>query len=314
MTAQLGRRAFAGLASLAAWAAGSDSAGAATLLRIGYTPLAEYLGAYVARDRGFFAEHGVDVRFTAIPLNPTIPPALLSGSIEIGALNAAVFLLALDGGMDLVAIAGATITPRGHASFALGLRPGVAYDGPRSLVGRKILLPGLKSSVDVLFRRWLRGNGVDPDSLGYIELPSPRTPDALRSASADGAVIVEPYLTRVQQDGIVGTVVRFADELPKDILGTLFIAERGWVDRNQAALAGFRAGLAQGMQFALARPDEARADLAPYISLPPPVLATLPYPALEMAIAPDGLAFWIEAMAREGMLTRAIDPAAVIAG
>ena len=307
------RRRLGGLAAAAALRPGRAAA-ALPQVRIGYTPLAEFLGAYVAKQEGMFERHGVDVSFVQIPLNPTIPSALIARSIEIGALNTAVFLLALDGGLDLVVVAGATVTPKGHGSFALVLRPDVPYRTPSDLAGMRILIPGLKSSVDVLFRRWLRGNGVDPDRVHYLELPTAQTPDALRGTSVDGAVIVEPYLTRVLQERIVRIGARFADELPTDILGTLYIAERRWVEENRQAVADFRAGLAEGTAYAIARPEQARADLPPYVKLPPAVLASIPYPSLEPTVTAAELQFWIDAMTAEGMLATRIDPGSLIPG
>lgn len=311
MALNLSRR---GLATLAAAASLARPARAELAkIRIGYTPLVEFLGAYAGRERGFFAAHGLDVSFTALALNPTIPPALESGSVEIGAINPAVFLLALDGGLDLQLVAGATVTPKGHGIMALVLRPGVAYDGPASLAGKRIMLPGLRTSVEVLFRGWLRARGASGERITFVEMASNRMPDALRGTNFDGAVIVEPYLTRVVQEGIAGRVVRFADELGTDIIGTFYIAERAWVAANPGPLAAFRAGLAEGSAFAMASEEQGRAIMAPYLNLPPAVVAGMPYPHLNVSVSEAGLGFWINAMMAEGMLTRAIDPRAVIA-
>ncbi len=50
---------------------------------IGTTPLADVMPAYIAREKGFFAARGLDVSFTFILINPTIPAALMANSIQI---------------------------------------------------------------------------------------------------------------------------------------------------------------------------------------------------------------------------------------
>ena len=305
------RRALPGaLALLLAFTPASRAEG--TRIRIGLTPLAEFLAAYVAADQGLFAKRGLDVSFVPIPLNPTIPAALAAGSLDIGALNTAVFLLAIDGGLDEVVVSAASRTAKDAAPFALVVGQNVAFDGPQSLAGKRILVPGLKSSVDVLFRRWLLAHDMDFSRISYVELPSPQLGNALRNHSADGAIVVEPFLTRVVQAGDGRIAARFAAELPGDILGTIFIAERSWAAANPTAITGFRAALEEAVALLQAHPEIARAALKTHLGLSDEVLAVLPQPVMQTAIAPEDLRFWIDTMATEGLLTSKPDPAHLI--
>lgn len=282
-------------------------------IRIGTTPLVEFVSAYMAIDRGFFAARGLDVSIVPITINSTIPAALAAGSIEVGALNAAVFLLAVDGGLDQVAISGASDTIPATAPFAYITRPDVPYTGPQSLSGKRILVPGVRSSIDVLFRRWLRSHGVDPASVTEVEMPSAQIANALRSHAADGAQIIEPYLTRILQEKIAVLGARYVAELPGPIQGTMYIADRTWVQQNGPALAAFRAGLAEGVAAATQDQAAARQVLQHYIKLPPDVLATMPFPALDLTITPQKMTFWIGAMEAENMLTTKIDATKIVA-
>ena len=68
----------------------------------------------VAEQEGIFKKHGIDGRFTVIPINPTIPAALLSESIQVGVPTPTTFLQAVDRGIDLVIIAGSSVNdPKG---------------------------------------------------------------------------------------------------------------------------------------------------------------------------------------------------------
>ena len=65
--------------------------------------------AMVAVDGGIFKKHGLDAEMVLIGINSNIPAAILSNSIQIGGPTSTVFLQAADGGLDLVAVAGASM-------------------------------------------------------------------------------------------------------------------------------------------------------------------------------------------------------------
>jgi NitT/TauT family transport system substrate-binding protein len=280
---------------------------------IGTTLLADVMPAFVAKEKGFFAKHGLDVSFTFVPLNPTIPAALVAGSIQVGAPNAAVFIQAVDGGLDLQLIAGSTTTPSMGAGMAYVTRAGVPYADPRSLEGKKIIIPGLGSSVDVLFRKWLAEKKVDEKKINFVEIGSPQTDDALKSGSVDGAVVVEPFLTRVQQSGNGKLAARFMDGLADEKLGISYIATRNWIENNRAAAKAFSAAIDDAIAWADQNQQDARIIIQGYTKLPQPVIDALPFPHMSNKPTPDAVSWWIDTMKEQGRVSGKLDPARLIA-
>src|SRR5258706_16199141 len=82
---------------------------AQTKIQIGCTATSDCASAMVAIDEGIFRQHGLDAEMVLIGINSNIPAAILSGSIQVGGPTSTVFLQAADGGLDLVAIAGASV-------------------------------------------------------------------------------------------------------------------------------------------------------------------------------------------------------------
>src|SRR5262245_26080523 len=78
-------------------------------VQIGCTATGDCESAMVAIDEGIFKRLGLDAEMVLIGLNSNIPAALLSNSIQIGGPTTPVFLQAADGGLDLVAIGGASV-------------------------------------------------------------------------------------------------------------------------------------------------------------------------------------------------------------
>ena len=78
-------------------------------IKIACTATSDCASAMIATYDGIFAKHGLDAEMTLIGINTNIPPAIVSDSIQIGGPTSTVFLQAVDGGLDLVAIAGASV-------------------------------------------------------------------------------------------------------------------------------------------------------------------------------------------------------------
>lgn len=292
-----------------------SSARAADPLKVvlGTTPLADVLPAYVAKEKGFFLKHGLDVSFTFIPINPTIPAALVSDSIQIGAPNAAVFVQSVDAGVPLQLVAGSTTSPSMGAGIAYLTRADVAYDGPMGLEGKTILMPGLGSSVDVLFRKWLADKGASEKKIKFIEMASAQTDDALKSRSVDGAVAVEPFLTRIQQTGNGKLAVRFMDGLAGGKLGISYVATRTWIEKNPVAVKGFREAIDEAIAWSQTNQQEARTIMQPYVKLPQTVIDALPFPNMDNGRTLDSISWWIDVMKSQGRIAGNVKPADMIA-
>src|SRR6266478_4543040 len=78
-------------------------------IQIGCTATSDCASAMVAVDEGIFKKYGLDAEMVLIGINSNIPAAILSNSIQVGGPTSTVFLQAADGGLDLVAVAGASI-------------------------------------------------------------------------------------------------------------------------------------------------------------------------------------------------------------
>ena len=128
---------FLALAGVAAMLA-MGSAQAQTKIQIGCTATSDCASAMVAVDEGIFRKHGLDAEMVLIGINSNIPAAILSNSIQIGGPTSTVFLQAVDGGLDLVAVAGASVmNPSSNENIAAFVRNGVTIKEPRDFAGKK---------------------------------------------------------------------------------------------------------------------------------------------------------------------------------
>ncbi|QJW83764.1 ABC transporter substrate-binding protein [Ramlibacter terrae] len=70
---------------------------AQTKVTVGHTGVADYLGAFVAQEEGFFRKHGLEVTFQQVA-GGALVPGLQGGSLQMATLPPTNMLLANDGG------------------------------------------------------------------------------------------------------------------------------------------------------------------------------------------------------------------------
>lgn len=312
-TAPLGRRALlAGGGALLA-AGPAVRAATATRLTLGYTATPGFIGAFIAKDRGFFAQRGLDVELVLITLNSNIPGALMGGSIQVGGPTPTVLLQANDGGLDLVVVAGCSVVDPANRTDGLMVRAGVKIAQPSDCVGKKIGVPGLNAYYHVLIRKWLADHGVDWHRVDFVEVPFTQSADVLRSGSIDAVATGEPFSRRIVSDGIGTMLVAASQIAPAGTPNLFYAATRDWATAHADAAQAFRQAMVDAIGFQASDPAGARASAGKFIKLPPAVLNAITLPALQVDTTPQQLQFWIDVMAKQDMLGDKPDPAKLLA-
>jgi len=240
------RKFMAGVAVVALLLA--HGAQAQTKIQLGCTATSDCASAMVGVDEGIFKRHGLDVEMVLIGINSNIPAAILSNSIQIGGPTSTVFLQAIDGGLDLVAVEGASIMNKtSNDAVAAFVRTGIEAAEAKDFVGKKVGAPGLGAFLHVLFRKWLIEKGVDPKGVNFVEVTFPTMNDVLKSGAVDTVLTAEPFVARMTAAGTGHVGVRYAAELARTEPIILYAASRDWAEKNPDAIRNFRAGIAEAV-------------------------------------------------------------------
>lgn len=306
------RDAFRALAALTLLLAAA-AAWAQTKITVGYVAIPDLMPLYVAKEQGFFAKRGLDVTLQTIPINPNIPPALQSDSIQIGTVTPSVLMQAVDSGLDLRVIAGGSVLTRDGKVPGIVVRKGVEIKTPQDLVGKRVGVAGFGATLHVLMRKWLGDKGVDWKKVSFVEVALPQTNDVMRGGNIDAAVPAEPFMSRMVQAG-TGTVLAYISEdfPPAGVLPIVYSSTKDWAQKNAAAAKAFREALDEGIAFQQKEPETSRAVMGKYLRMPPEVLATLAVPKLATSVSDAQLGFWGDAMKAQGMVKAVPDVAALI--
>ena len=278
-----------------------------TKLALGYGLTSDYLPAYIAKDNGIFAKHGLDVEMKAVTSSSLAPPALLSNSLQISQATPPNLLLANDGGMDLVSVAGVGRLTAAHPHTSLVTHPGFTIDKPQDLIGKKIAVPGISSAMDLVLRKWLLDGHVKLDQVTIVEAPFQQMGDMLKSGQLDAAFQFEPLLSRTLAAGSAVKSLDIMSMANPDVLGAIYASTREWANAHRAAIIAFNQSLAEGIAFEKEHPDEAHKIEAKYIGY-----ATTGLPDAALDVSPADFKFWADVCDEVGVLHHRVDAATLI--
>lgn len=256
----------------------------------------------VAQDKGFFAKHGIEVVNKPIPLNSQNPAALEAGEVDIAMPTASVFLQALNGGLDLVAVSGFSDTIKTDSNYGVLVRPEANIKTPADFVGKKVGVPGLNAFLHVMFREWLTMKGVDWKKVEFVETQFPQMEGILKAGSVDAVVAIQPFVARITGTKAAEMFAQFIRDMPAGMAITVFASKKAWANANKDTIKAFRAGFDEGAAYVRANPDEARATVAKFLKLPPQAVAPVAIPQLDSAVTEAKLAPWAAIMKSQGMI------------
>lgn len=298
---------FLAVATLAAiWAI--SPACAQTKLQIGCTATTDCASAMVAVDEGIFKKHGLDAEMVLIGINSNIPAAILSNSIQIGGPTSTVFLQAVDGGLDLVAVAGASVmNASSNDNIAAFVRNGVTIKEPKDFAGKKVGAPGLGAFLHVLFVKWLVEKGVDPRSVNFVEVTFPTMADIIKSGGVDVVLTAEPFVTRMTNAGLGTVAARYGAELARTEPIIFYAAARDWAEKNPDTIKKFRAAITEGAEIVNSDRDKASASIAKFTKQAIELVKASPPNRSEPALKAGQLAWWIDIMSSQKMLQTKVD-------
>jgi ABC-type nitrate/sulfonate/bicarbonate transport system substrate-binding protein len=154
-----------------------------------------YLPVYLGRDKGIFAEEGIDLEIVVVPAEVSMA-GLLSGSLDYSGAST---------GAIRAAVAGAPVRTLGfmtiQPTFYIISKPEIR--SVADLRQKSIAITSLGSSMIVVARTAVRRAGLDPNE--DVQLLTTSTTansyTALVSGQADAAVLSVPYNVQAEREG-----------------------------------------------------------------------------------------------------------------
>lgn len=155
------------------------------------------LAYYVAREKGYFTEEGLDVREGgAFNAGPEEMSAFAAGELDMGLVGTSPVVTFASQKMADVKI----VAQANTEGSAVLIRAGLEGEDMASFRGRTIAVPGFSTVQDFLLRLALKKAELSDTDVNIIVLKPPETLAAFSSSQIDGAVCWEPYPSMAVND------------------------------------------------------------------------------------------------------------------
>jgi NitT/TauT family transport system substrate-binding protein len=283
---------------------------APTPVRAAYIPAITWLPAWVAKEKGFFARHGLDVTLS-VAQNLSVLPGTVGRQFEFVPSTAPDLLKAVASGLDVVAVAASVFETEDNASTQLMVAKDSGIASAKDLSGKLIATPTIGGVIHVSVLYWLKKNGVDPASIRAVEVPFPNMADQLKAKRVDAVEAVEPFVGALKASGNVALTAPLLSA-GKEVLFPFWIASGEWARTHGQTVAAWKASLDDAIAFIKENPDEARAVVAQYTKLPEAVVKATPFPTYRTAITAKDIDVWANVLREIGQLTTPVDPAKLV--
>src|SRR5581483_6298467 len=148
---------------------------------------------YVALEKGYFREQGIDLQLETTAGAADVVPFLATGDLDLalGATTVGLFN-AFERGADIRIIAPAGIMTLEDSPLPLVVRKELVDSGevrgPVDLRGRKVAMNTRGASPEYILSKVMEGVGLTVNDLDLVTVPFPDMPAALSNGSIDAAV------------------------------------------------------------------------------------------------------------------------------
>ena len=207
-----------------------------------------YAPQYVAIEKGYFEEEGIDLTLVNGGGADKVMTAMLSGEADIGFMGSEASIYTYAGGEDDYAVNFAQLTQRA-GNFLVGRAPEEDFKW-ENLIGKKVLGGRAGGMPQMVFEYILKKNGIDPKTEVDIDqsINFGLTAAAFTSDDSDYTVEFEPFATGLEMEGN-GYVVASLGEDSGYVPYTAYCAKKSYMEKNPEIIQKFTNAIQKGMDY-----------------------------------------------------------------
>jgi len=239
-------------------------------LKVGVIPIADVAPLYLGRKKGFFKEEQLTINPQLAEGGAAITPAVVSGDFQFGFSNTISMLIASSKGLPIQIISQGVLGGKTEKEAWANLL--VPKNGPvqqpKDLEGKTIAVNTLKNICEVTIKASLEKEGVDVNSLKFVEVPFPDMVGALKSKRVPAACVVEPFVSQGLAEGMKGIDPFYVNTAP-DLTVATYFSSKEYIKKNPDVVNRFVRAMNKSLEYAQAHPDEVRQVLTEYTQIPP---------------------------------------------
>ncbi|NUW38107.1 ABC transporter substrate-binding protein [Nonomuraea sp. SMC257] len=285
-----------------------------TDLLIGQYPGADSAPLFIAIERGFFKEQGLNVKTEAIQAPQAVLPKLSNGSMDVVLGSYATILTIQSEGLEKFkyiadSYQGAT------GAFGIMVRRDSPIKKVADLKGKKIGVNALKGLGVLTMNPHLKIAGLDPTpgkDIQYVEVPTTNWLTALQKGDVDAVWMTDPYVSEAKNKlgatMLVDTMSGPTESLP--ITG--WAATEKWVAANPKTMAAFQRAMAKAQNIAATDRSAVTKILPTFTKIPAATAATINLGNYPTTLSAQRIQRVADLMVEYGFIKNKIDVAPMI--
>ena len=222
-----------------------------------------YAPMYVAIEKGYFEEEGIDLTLVNGNGADNVMTALIAGEADIGFMGSEASIYVYQEGSQNYAVNFAQLTQRA-GNFLVGREPDDDFTW-EDLKGTTVLGGRAGGMPQMIFEYILKQNGIDPQKdLTIIQnIDFGVTAEAFASGTADYTVEFEPFATSLEQSGN-GYVLASLGVDSGYVPYTCFCALESYMEDHPDVIQGFTNAIQKGINYVAGHtPEEIAQVIAP---------------------------------------------------
>ncbi|MFC4013064.1 ABC transporter substrate-binding protein [Nonomuraea purpurea] len=288
------------------------AAGMKTDLLIGQYPGADSAPLFIAIERGFFKEEGLNVKQEPIQAPQAVLPKLSNGAMDIVLGSYATILTIQEQGTEKFKYIADSYQ---GAAGAFGIM--VKKDSPikdiAGLKGKKIGVNALAGLGTLTMNPHLKIAGLDPTKdVEYTEVPTPNWLSSLDKGDVDAVWMTDPYVSQAKKE-LGATMLLDTMSGPTDGLPiTGWAATEKWVADNPKTLAAFQRAMAKAQNLAATDRSAVTKVIPTYTKIPAETAATMNLGNYPTSLNAQRVQRVADLMFDSGMLKQKMDVAPMI--
>jgi NitT/TauT family transport system substrate-binding protein len=263
-------------------------------------------------DTNMFAQAGLKVDVQPFTNYGALQGAIAGKALDVGILDTLAAAVGASRGIPFTILAPASTQIAKTPTMLLCVAKPSPLRSGRELEGKTIAVASLGGSAEASLRAWLGKEGVAQNKVGLIEMPLPQMGPALERGTVAAAEIFEPALTVARLAG-ARPFGRVYDAVAPQFYPNVWVTTTEYAQANGPLLKRFVATVYKIAAWANAHQRESGAILMKYSKLDPAVVAAMTRTQYSTSLEPKLLQPLIDAGAKFGMLSAAVNGATLIA-
>lgn len=214
---------------------GDDKSAGKTAVEIGMLKLTSSAPLFIALEKGFFEDEGLDAKAKWFEAAQPISVATAGGDIQVGAtgITASLYNMVASG-EKLVIVADKGREQEGYSSSALLVPNDSTVATIEDLKGKKIGITQTGSTYHYMVGRLLEVHGLTTDDVELVPVNSiPGLMETLESKQVDAVLLNEPNVSRVVSEGYGKVISQVGEEIEYQTSGIFF--SKVFADNTDAA-------------------------------------------------------------------------------